>query len=549
MVQPNVLWISTHDINPHLGAYSGQWPGAEEAITPNLDRLAAEGVRYDRAFAAAPICAPSRSAMMTGCFPTAIGAMHMRTKSVPPPEVRLLPEYFREAGYYTTNNFFTDFQVRVPATTFDVCGPEAHWRNRPDTSTPFFAMFHGMTTHESRLYIDDDEFAALTADVTDEQRRDPDAVQLPPYHPDTQVFRRTWARYHELITQMDHWAGDLLRQLEEDGLAENTIVVFWSDHGQGMPRGKRWVGETGLREPLIVRWPGHLPAGSARRELVHLMDLAPTMLTACGLDVPEHMHGKPLFTGNGPGDDWHVTDGWDFTYGGRDRFDEQEDVIRTVRDRRFRYVRNYHPDRSPMQHSYYPDSRDTWREFRRLAFEEAGQLARGREPDLLSQEQRRIVAASKPREELYDSEQDPYESVNLVDDPRYAEDLARLSAALDAWQLEYGDLGMMPESALLRSWRPDGQWPVTADPVVEHSDATTTITCPTEGAVLGWTYDDPRPVRPWSPLADATGDPELDDRHWQLWNGPYRPEAGRSFWVRAWRLGYQTSSDVRVTRP
>jgi len=274
---PNILWISTHDINPHLGAYAGVYPGAECARTPNLDRLAAEGMRFDRAFAAAPICAPSRSAIMTGCYPTAIGTMHMRTKAVPPPQVRLFTEYLREAGYYTTNNWFTDFQVPTPASAFDDCGATAHWRNRPAADTPFFAA-HGMTTHESRIYLDDEAFAQLTRHVGAADRHDPDSVRLPPYYPDTETFRRSWARYLDLITEMDHWVGELLAQLDADGLAENTIVVFWSDHGPGMPRAKRWINDSGLHEPLIARWPGRVAPGSVNTEVVQLMDLAPTML-------------------------------------------------------------------------------------------------------------------------------------------------------------------------------------------------------------------------------------------------------------------------------
>lgn len=272
--RPNILWISTHDINPHLGACSDAYPGAADARTPHLDRLAAEGMRFDRAFAAAPICAPSRSAIMTGCYPTAIGTMHMRTKAVPPPQVRLFTEYLREAGYYTTNNWFTDFQVPTPASAFDDCGATAHWRNRPSADTPFFAAFHGLTTHESRIYLDDEAFAQLTQHVDTADRHDPDSVELPPYYPDTETFRRSWARYLDLITEMDHWVGELLVQLDADGLAENTIVVFWSDHGPGLPRAKRWINDSGLHEPLIVRWPGRIAAGSVHTEVVQLMDLA-----------------------------------------------------------------------------------------------------------------------------------------------------------------------------------------------------------------------------------------------------------------------------------
>ena len=453
--RPNIVWISTHDINPHLGAYRGVWPGAEFAVTPNLDRLAAQGVLYENAFASAPVCAPSRSAIMTGCHPSAIGTLHMRTKAVPPPEVRLLPEYFRAAGYYTTNNVFTDFQVQTPRTAFDDCSDTAHWRNRPDPDVPFFALFHSKITHESQIYLDDEQFAAATARVPAAARHDPAEAPVPPYHPDNAVFREAWARYHDLVTQMDAWVGDLLRELEEDGLAENTIVVFWSDHGPGLPRGKRWVHEAGLREPLLVRWPAALAPGARRTELVHLLDLGPTMLTAAGLDVPRHMHGRSLLTRERT-----LCAPNEYVFGARDRIDEQVDASLTVRDERFRYIRHAHPDRSAMQHSEYPDRFSTWRELRRLAFEEAQQIARGGRPDLLDAAQRSIAAPSKPAEELYDVRADPHEIRDLARDPAFAEELGRLREVLDRWAEEHAGTWDVAEADLHAAWWPDGLRPV-----------------------------------------------------------------------------------------
>ena len=210
-------------------------PAPRYADTPALDALAADGVVYDHAFASSPVRAPSRAALMTGCHPSAVGPLPMRTKAAPPPKVRLLSEYFREAGYYTTNNSFTDFQVQTPPVAFDECSTTAHWRDRPTPDTPFFAAFHSSITHESRLYYDDDAFSAETAGVTPERRHDPATAPLPPYYPDTPTFRNTWARYGDLVTQMDLWVEGLLAQLEEDGLADDTIVVFWVDHGVGRP--------------------------------------------------------------------------------------------------------------------------------------------------------------------------------------------------------------------------------------------------------------------------------------------------------------------------
>ncbi|WP_422934605.1 sulfatase family protein [Sinomonas sp. P47F7] len=549
MKRPNIVWISTHDINPDLGCYAGVWPGAEYAVTPHLDRLAGDGARFDAAFAVAPVCAPARSAIMTGCFPTAIGTMHMRTKAVPPPEVRLLPELFRAAGYYTTNNVFTDFQVEIPPTVFDECSPDAHWRDRPDPGQPFFAAFHGMATHESQVYLGEEAFAAATAHVPEAARHDPAAAPVPPYYPDTAVFRGAIARYADLVTEMDHWVGGILAELEEDGLAGETIVVFWSDHGRGMPRAKRWACEAGLREPLIVRWPGRIAPGTVVADLVHTMDLAPTMLAAAGLPVPSHLHGVPLFDAAGrlaerPNE---------FTFGGRDRMGEAEDTSRTVRDPRFRYIRNYHPDRAPMQHNDYPDHLATWAELRRFAFQEAEQLGRGERRSLLTPLQRQLLAADKPAEELYDLAADPHETRNLAGDARHAADLARLRNALQAWQDRYGDLGLLDEETLLEGWRPGGRAHTTAPPAVVRTPEGLAADCPTLGSSIAWTTDPPADgVREPSPLERVTGIPLADGRQWHLYTGPVGAETigdeAGEVWFQAWRLGFEPSEEITALK-
>lgn len=553
MAPPNILWITTHDINPHLGAYADVYPGAEYAVTPNLDRLAEEGMRFDNAFAAAPICAPSRSAVMTGCFPTAIGTMHMRTKAVPPPDVRLFTEYFREAGYYVTNNSFTDFQVPTPTSAFDDCSDIAHWRNRPNKSTPFFATFHGMITHESQIYLDEEAFAARTSNVTEDARHDPAEAPLPPYYPDTDVFRQSWARYNDLITEMDHWVGNILTQLEEDGLVEETIVVFWSDHGLGMPRGKRWANDSGLHEPLIMRWPGRVTRESVNTNVVHLMDLAPTMLSLCGLDIPAHMHATPFLNPDGS----PIDKPNEYVYSGRDRMGEMEDMSRSLRDERYRYIRHYHPDRGPMQHCDYPDSLATWREMRRISSGEAGQRARGLRPDLFTQLQRSIVAPNKPGEELYDLIEDPHETRNLADVKGHDDVLARFREALTKWQSSYGDLGLIPENDLLEEWRPGGVWPSTSAPTVDGLTEVLNAQSATEGAHAVWTVDPPTSGAEGTPTeadkmgspGDAIGAPPNDGRRWKLLCKATPPPKDADVWIKACRLGYLESEEVLVPAP
>lgn len=537
--RPNVLWISTHDINPHLGCYTGVWPGAEVARTPNLDRLAAEGVRFDQAFATTPVCAPSRSALMTGCFPTSIGTHNMRSKAVPPPEVRLLSEYLRMAGYYTTNNVFTDFQVEVPGTAYDDCSPTAHWRGRP-AGAPFFAAFHGMATHESQLYLDDDAFAARTATLRDEDRHDPATVPVPPYHLDSEAFRTAWARYHDLITVMDGWVGGLLRQLEDDGLADDTIVVFWSDHGAGFPRAKRWATEAGLRVPVIVRWPGRIAAGRSRDDVVHLADLAPTTLALAGLDIPGHMQLRPLFTPDG--DDLEQGD---YVFGGRDRMDEQRDSSRTVRDRRYRLIRHRHPDRAPMQHLHFAEKFATWRDLRTAVNDEARSRAAGEPPARLTPLQRRTTGECKPDVELYDLLTDPHETEDLAELPEFAALRERLIGQLDAWIERVGDQGLVDEDLLIESWRPGGEWQVTAAPEARIlDDASVALASPTPGALVAWTADPPTARADTRTLQDRiNGDPEPDDRQWNIVTAPL-PAGDRPRWARAWRLGFRASDDL-----
>ncbi|MFV0457846.1 MAG: sulfatase [Actinomycetales bacterium] len=538
--RPNIVWISTHDINPHLGCYAGVWPGAEHAITPNLDRLAAEGVRFDHAFASAPVCAPSRASMLTGCHPSAIGTLHMRTKAVPPPQVRLLPEYFREAGYWTTCTDFTDFQVQVPATTFDEHGADADWRSRPTAETPFFAQFHGLITHESQIYLAEEEYAHATRHLNARQRQDPQDLPLPPYYPDTPVFRRYWARIFELITAMDHWVGGILDRLAEDDLVQDTIVVFWSEHGPGYPRAKRWVHEAGVREPLIIRWPGRIEAGSVRTDVVPMMDLAPTMLTMCGLTVPGHMHAEAVYDAEGTPITPH-----EYAFSARGRMGDQFDRSFSIRDQRYRFIRNDHPDRSELQYLHYGDGTACWQEFRRLGSIEAGQLGLGHRPDALTPLQRTVIAPSKPAEELYDLVEDPHETTNLVGEAGHSEVLHRLRAALDAWVEKYGATAMMDEQELLEQWRPGGRTQVTKTPVLTVAEGIATADCATEGAGIAWTTDPPTPCPGRTPMQDMIGLPVDDGRYWHLYTGPFQvPPDG--CWLRAERLGFDPSEEVRV---
>ncbi|MHC5058364.1 MAG: sulfatase family protein, partial [Planctomycetota bacterium] len=317
--RPNILWISCEDISPHLGCYGDRF-----AKTPNLDQLASEGIRYTRAYTVAGVCAPSRSGIITGMYPSTLGSQHMRCKATLPDFVRGFPEYLRKAGYYTTNCSKTDYNAKIPSGLWDESSRKAHWKKRPK-GKPFFAVFNHTGTHESTM-------RALTPPrgLKPGEKQDPAALDLPPHYPDTPNSRQNLARAYETTTVLDHLVAGWLKELDDAGLADDTIVFFWSDHGDGLPRGKRWLYETGTHVPLIVRIPEKFRAagqgvpGTVDERLVNFIDLGPTVLNRAGVDVPKHMQGRAFLGADLP-------PAHEYIFGARCRIDERYDIIRTAR--------------------------------------------------------------------------------------------------------------------------------------------------------------------------------------------------------------------------
>ena len=292
--RPNILWITCEDISPNLGCFGDLY-----AVTPNLDRLATEGVRYTNAFAVIGVCAPARSTLITGMYAPSLGTHPMRCRGTLPDYVRCFPEYLRDAGYYCTNNVKTDYNFATPESAWDESSRQAHWRKRR-AGQPFFSVFNFTSCHESQIRLPEEKYAERTADFTSRQRHDPALATIPPYHPDTPEVRRDWARYADMITYMDREVGALLAELDADGLADDTIVIFFSDHGAGMPRSKRWLYDSSLRVPMIVRFPKkyqHLAPGepgAITDRLVSFVDFAPTVLSLAGVLIADHMQGEPF---------------------------------------------------------------------------------------------------------------------------------------------------------------------------------------------------------------------------------------------------------------
>jgi uncharacterized sulfatase len=520
--RPSFLWISTEDISPDLGCYGDQY-----AVTPNLDRLASQGVRYSHVFSHAGVCAPSRSGIITGTYPTTIGTHHMRCRGVPPHFVKCFPEYLRAAGYYCTNNVKTDYQFDSPLTAWDECSNKAHWRNRP-SGKPFFAVINLTITHESQIRNRSKEMLTRLASLSPEERHDPAKAALPPYYPDTPVVRQDWAQYHDLITLMDKQVKEILDQLEADGLAQDTIVWFWGDHGRGLPRAKRWVYDSGSHVPLIIRvpekWrklampnnPDALKPGTVNDDLIGFVDFAPTMLSLTGVEVPKHMPGR-AFLGR------QKAPLREYVLAARDRMDEAYDLIRSVRDKRFQYIRNFmwHVPRS--QDIDYMNQMPTMREMRRLH-------AEGK----LQGPQRQFFEPTKPVEELYDTAADPHEVNNLAGDPKYKDVLERMRQVFSDWYRAREDIGLIPEPILDELKRPGGKYEKTAEPVFTkqtgnpNEGGAVSLACSTQGASLVWRVG---------------GDPK-SDTGWQLYVKPVRINPGDVLYARACRLGFQDSETV-----
>jgi len=425
--QPNILWISFEDISPHLGCY-----GEEFAITPNINQFAKESVRYTRAFTVHGVCAPSRSGIITGMYPSSLGSCNMRCTALKPDSIKCFTEYLRQAGYYCTNNSKTDYNFKPPKQAWDESSGKAHWKNRPD-GKPFFAVFNFLRTHESQLWNSADFDNTHPKKLKESEWQKPENMKIPPIYPDTAAVRRDFARLFERITELDYFVKDRLDELKKAGLYDDTIVFLWSDHGNGLPRAKRWLYDSGTLVPLIVRIPerfranGQGQAPSVDNQLVNFIDLGPTVLNLAGVGVPKYMQGQAFLGSNLP-------EKREYIFGARDRIDEIYDMVRSIRDERYRYIHNFNPFKPYLPYLYYAEKCNTMKEMRRL-------YAQGKLNDVQAQ----WMVGRRPSEELYDLENDPWEVNNLAVDAKYTGIKMRLEKTLDNWMIETRDTGLLPE--------------------------------------------------------------------------------------------------------
>jgi arylsulfatase A-like enzyme len=428
--RPNILWLVSEDNNPYIGAY-----GDPIARTPTIDRLAREGVLYENCFSQAPVCAPSRFTIITGLYATSCGpANHMRASGKGPAGMRGFPAYLRESGYYCTNNAKTDYNAPVDLKdAWNESSRQAHWRKRPE-GKPFFAVFNHEITHESQVFPANQAKYTPLASPTD-----PASVRLPAYIPDTPETRRDRANYYNQMARLDEQVSEKLRELEEAGLADDTIVFYYGDNGGVLPRSKRFAYDSGLHVPLIVRFPEkwkHLaPAapGSRIQDPISFVDFAPTVLSLAGVPAPRFFQGMAFA---GPG----RSGSREYAFSFRDRMDERYDMVRTARDRRYRYIRNYKPHLAWGRHVEY-----MWQQTGVAVWEKLYREGRLSGPQVTFWQE-------KPHEELYDLYEDPDEVRNLVSSGAHQDVLGRMRAVLEKHLLEIRDNGFIPEGSALEGY-------------------------------------------------------------------------------------------------
>jgi len=527
---PHIVWLTVEDMSPWIGPY-----GDQTVPTPNLDRLAREGVVYDNAFATSPVCAPARSSLITGMFCTRIATMQMRNgnpsqaavaknpeayrdipgyEGLPPTFVRCFPEHLRSAGYYCTNNSKKDYQFKEPVTVWDESSNKAHWRNRAPHQ-PFFAVFNYGGTHESQAFPHAKRRPQAIA---------PEDVPLPPFYPDTPNVRDAVARTYDNIAEMDRWIGERFKELRDANLLENTVVMFFSDHGVGLPRGKRSCFDTGLRVPLIVRYPDGRAAGHRDSRVVSFIDFGPSVLSLAGIEPDARLDGTP-FLGRYSSERADYRRGHAFA--NADRFDAVYDRSRSVSDGRYRYTRNFLTEIPYLIRNAYREQLPMTADL--YALQETGP----RRP-----EQWQLAATSRPTEELYDSKADPWEVKNLVHAPEHQSRIAELRVHLDAWIADTGDLGfIIPETTLVKEkvWPPDGRQPTTPPAAIdERAEArgdsmvfVVSLSCPDPGASIGY----------------RLGTEKKYSGPWQVYTGPFEVPANQRFIeVQSHRIGHQPTT-------
>ena len=479
--RPNIVWIVAEDLGPYIPSF-----GDSTITTPNLSKLASEGICYDNFYTPHAVCAPARAAIITGMYANSIGANHMRTgpwfsgpaseltiknyqksmpgnlkpyEAVPSKEVKMFTEYLRANGYYCTNNSKEDYQFVKTPTSWDDSSGKAHWRNRPE-GKPFFSVFNINVTHESRIWSKAKDSLWVAEDLD---------VPVPPYLPNTETALKDIRRMYSNIIEMDHRVGKIINELKEDGLLENTIVMWYTDHGGPLPRQKRMLYDSGTKVPMIIRFPEKRNQSRRDLRMISFIDLAPTMLSLTETKIPEHMQGTAFLGGKMRSVEPK------YVFGAADRFDEKYDRVRSARDNRFKYIKYYEPEKPMFLEVSYRNQMPIMQELLRLEKE-----------NKLNPAQKLWFRNQKPEEELFDLLNDPHELHDLSQDPKHKDKLEELRLACRSWTEEIHDTGLIPEDELISRMHTKGIQNSTQSPTIQIINNKIHIDCETEGASIGY---------------------------------------------------------------
>ena len=517
----NVIWISCEDMGPVLGTY-----GVNEIATPNIDKLAEQGIKYTNAYSTVGVCAPSRFSIITGMYPARLGAHNMRSgnfytykdpdkltyrknkgvvdksgKNVPeyevvtPANIKAFTEYLRNENYYCVNNNKCDYQFNSPFTAWDEVSGNISYKDRPENK-PFFYVKNLMVTHESRIWLRKDEPITVDKNI----------LKIPAYYPDIPEVRNDIAIKYSNIQEMDRQVGEIISDLKNNNLLDKTIIFFWSDHGGNLLRQKRAVGNSGLKVPLIVRFPDGYRSGEVDDRIVSLMDLGPTTMSLLGIKPPSFLDGK-AFLGK------FKTKPRSYAFGSADRFDESTDMQRSVIDGRYVYIKNFMPELPLIYRNKYREQVSMNKKIIQMSND-----------DELIGDTKYIFMKTKQNEELYDLKNDPYEVNNIVNNTDYKDKLIELRDALISWQEEIDDKGFVNESELIQEFWPNMIQPITKPVDISVSNNIISLKCDTSGASIGY----------------QTGS-QIGSQNWNLYNKPFNILPNQKLATRAIKIGYKAS--------
>ena len=510
---PNILWLVAEDQSPEFFSMYGN----DMISLPNLEKLTRDGTIYTNAYAPVPVCAPSRSALITGMYPSSIGTHNMRTYNafkevnepslnipsyspILPEGVKMFTEYLRKVGYYCTNNSKEDYNFKTLPSAWDESGKKAHWKNRPK-GTPFFSIFNFGITHESQIWKQSEKPLLV----------DPSKLIVPPIFPDNHIIRRDLAINFSNLIRLDKQVGNILNELKNSGLYDNTLIFFYSDHGGPFPRHKRALYETGIKVPLIIKMPKKTDVKKHEDRFVSFIDYAPTLLSFIGIKPPEIMQGN-AFLGK------YKSDDPSFVFTTSDRYDEKIDKLRAIRYSKYKYIRNFNPYISNAIEVSYREQMPMMQNMRE-------KWKSNNLPKNIS----RWFETPKPKEELYDITIDPYELNNLAKNPSLKDTLFFLRNKLDQWIEETGDLGVFTEKEILKSFFPNGKPPKLSSLSYEIEDGLIILTHPNKGSSIIWQKADDK------------------SRSWNIYDKPLSSEL--QIVAKAVRIGYDSSEVLKINWP